>query len=165
MTRFRVSLGWLMLAVALVGFHLAVISPYPVLGLDYLEIGLLPSVTALTIALFWMSRRRGKKSRPFVWGFVASLALAICVYVTLCLTTPDLLRRPILYYINEIEPGLYESDLVPIYQLSLEIHGLILGLPQLLFALAGGAVAEAMVPKRDRQRAGASVVEAIRSPR
>jgi hypothetical protein len=144
-TGFRVSLGWLMLAVALIGFHLAVVCAYPsVLGLDNLEVGLLPSVTVLAVGLLSPSGRRGERSRPFVRGFAMSLTVAICVYLVCCLTTPDVVKWPVVYYINEIEPSLYDADSSVVYRLSLEIQGLILGLPQLLFALGGGAVAKAI---------------------
>jgi len=132
-----------MLAVALIGFHLAVVCAYrPPLGLDNLEVGLLPGMTALAVMLFSTSGWRGKRSRPFVWGFVASLAVVTCTYIDCCLTTPELMRRPVVYYINEIEPSLYDADLSVVYRLSLEIQGLILGLPQLLLSLCVGAVAE-----------------------
>ena len=128
MTLFRVSVGWLMLAVALIGFHLAVISSYPpALGMNNLEVGLLPSVTLLTVVGFSMTGCHGKRSHPFVWGFVSTLTVAILVYLVCCLTTPNLVRWPVVYYINEIEPGLYDADLAVIYRLSLEIQGLILG--------------------------------------
>jgi hypothetical protein len=140
----RVSISWLMLAVALLGFHLAIAcADHSVFGLNGLEVGLLPGVTVLTLKLF-SSGRRKERSRPFAWGFVASLAVAICVYIVCCLTIPDLVRWPIVYYINEIEPYLYDADLVVVYQLSLEIQGLIVGLPQLLFALGGGVVTKAI---------------------
>ena len=35
---------------------------------------------------------------------MASLMVAICVYLVCCLTIKDLVRWPIMYYINEIEP-------------------------------------------------------------
>jgi hypothetical protein len=144
-----------MLAVALIGFHLAVVcSSAPAIGLDNLEIGLLPSVTVLAIALPSTSGRRRERGRIFVRGFVASLAVAIGIYLVCCLTTPDLVRRPVVYYINEIEPGLYDADLAEVYRLSLEIQGLILGLPQLLFALAGGAVARGLARARRYAVAG-----------
>lgn len=148
-TRSRVSLGWLMLAVALIGFHLAIVcSSSPALGLDNLEVGLLPSVTALAMAIPSASRRRGERGRIFVRGFVVSLGVAIGIYLVCCFTAPDRVRQPVVYYINEIEPSLYDADLDAVYRLSLEIQGLILGLPQLLVALAGGAVSSLVILRR-----------------
>ncbi|WP_165073819.1 hypothetical protein [Paludisphaera rhizosphaerae] len=144
MTRYRISLGWLMLAIALIGFHLAVVcSSSPPLGLGNLEVGLLPSVTVLAISLMSVSTngRRGEQGRTFVRGFAASLAVTVCIYLVCCLTTPELVRRSVVYYINEIEPSLYDADLGEVYRLSLEVQGLVLGSPQLLVALAGGTVA------------------------
>lgn len=155
MTRSQVSLGWLMGAVALIGFHLAVVcSSPPPLGLNNLEVGLLPSVTVLAIALLSTSGRRGERGRIFVRGFVASLAVAICIYLVCCVTAPDLVRRPVVYYINEIEPSLYDADLSVVYRLSLEIQGLILGLPQLLVALVGGALVTGIARARRYTVAG-----------
>ena len=135
----RVSIGGLMLAVALIGFHLVVDgADSPLFGLDNLEVGLLPGVSVLALTLFSTRGRRRERSRTFVWGFVASLTVAIGVYIVGCLTMPDLVRWPIVYYINEIEPYLYSADLSAIYRLGLEIQGLIVGLPQLLFAQVGG---------------------------
>jgi hypothetical protein len=134
-----------MLAVALIGFHLAVVCASPlVFGLDGLEVGLLPGVSVLALTLLSTRGRRGERSRIFVWGFVASLTVAIGVYIVCCLTMPDLVRWPIVYYINEIEPYLYDAELYLIYRLSLEIQGLIVGLPQLLFALVGGVATKAI---------------------
>lgn len=143
-TRYRFSLGWLMLAIALLGFHLAVLGPSaPPFGLDNLEPGLLPSVTVLAISLMYMSPRlrSGEQGLTFFSGFVASLAVTVCIYLVCCLTVPELVRQPVEYYINEIEPSLYAADLDAAYRLSLEIHGLVLGMPQLLVALAGGTMA------------------------
>ncbi len=113
------------------------------MGLDNLVVGLLPGVTVLGVMLF-SNERQGEKSRVFLWGFTASLIFAIAVYLVCCLAIPDGVRRPVVYYINEIEPSLYDADLAVVYRLSLEIQGLILGLPQLLFALAGGVAFQFM---------------------
>jgi hypothetical protein len=126
-----------MLVVALIGFHLATICPgRPILGLDNLEVGLLPGVTVLTVMLGSGSGRRSRFGRAFVVFLVAALFL----YTACCVIIPDLVRRPVVFYINEIEPGLYDADLALVYGLSLEIEGLVLAAPQLLFALAGAAL-------------------------
>ena len=134
----RSRIAWVMVVVALCGLHLAVIcTDTPVFGLDGLEVGLLPGVTVLTVTLFSISRTRGR-NRPFAWGFVASLAVAMCVYIVCCLTIPDLLRVSIVYEVDAIVRYIYEPSPHLVYRLSLEIQGLILGLPQLAFALIGG---------------------------
>lgn len=155
MTRPRVSLVWLMLAVALIAFHLAIVCPFPpALGLDNLEVGLLPSVTVLALTVASTGGGRGGRNRVFVRGFVATLAAAIGLDLVGCFTAPDLVRRPVVYYVNEIEPGLYDADLSAAYRLSLEIQGLILGLPQLLAALAGGAAAAVARARRHAAAGG-----------
>jgi hypothetical protein len=137
MTLARVSIGRLMLAVAVIGFHLAVVCcERPILGLDGLEVGLLPGVTVLAAVMFWGRGRRSRYGRALVVFLIAALAL----YLALCLTVPDLVRQPVVFYINEVEPRLYDADLLLVYRLSLEIQGLILGFPQLLLALAGAAL-------------------------
>jgi hypothetical protein len=147
MIRPRVSIGWLMLAVALIGFHLAVVcADSSVLGLNRLEVGLLPGVSVLALTLFATRGRRGEKSETFVRGFVASLTAAIGIYIVCCLTMPEHVRWPIVYYINAIEPSLYDADLAMVYRLSLEIQGMIVGVPLLLFAL-GGAATRAIVAR------------------
>ena len=140
----RIGIAWLMVAVAIIGFHLAIICPdAPVFGLHGLEVGLLPGLTVLTITIFSMSGTRGGP-RPLAWGFAGTLAVAICLYVVCCLTVPDLVRRPISYYVNEIEPFLYDADLTVTYRLSWEIIGLIVGLPQLALALIGGFLSRSL---------------------
>jgi hypothetical protein len=64
--------------------------------------------------------------------------------IACCLTVPDLVRRPIAYYVNEIEPFLYDADLNVTYRLSLEIIGLIVGLPQLAIVLIGGLLCRSL---------------------
>jgi hypothetical protein len=134
--RFRVA--WLMVAVALIGLQLAVIcADEPLIGLDGLEVGLLPGVTALTITLFSMIGTRGRP-RPFAWGFVAALVVAMCVYIVCCLTIPELLRVSIVYEVDRIVKYIADVNPILVFRLCLEIQSLILGLPQLTFALLGG---------------------------
>ena len=134
----RFRLAWLMVAVALIAVNLAVICvDLTVLGLDGLEVGLLPGVTALTVVLFAISGRPGG-SRPFAWGFVASLTMAMCAYVICCLTIPDLLRWSMIYHVDAIVRHFYAADPLLIFRLSLAAQGLMLGLPQLALAVLGG---------------------------
>jgi hypothetical protein len=151
MFRPRISIGWLMLAIALVALHLAIVTSYPPLfnlGHSNLEIGLLPSATAGAVLLFSITRRRDGKDRCFACGFLGTLLLIACVYLVLCLTVPELVKWPIVYYINYIEPDLYDADLNIMYWMSLEIDGLILGAPQLLLASCGGAIVKTVTESR-----------------
>jgi hypothetical protein len=152
MFRPRISIGWLMLAIALVALHLAIVTSYPPLfnlGHFYLEIGLLPSVTTAAVMLFSITRRCDGKDRSFACGFLGTLLLTACVYLVLCLTVPELVKWPIVYYINNIEPDLfYDTEVNIIYRMSLEIDGLILGAPQLLIALLGGALTKRVAKMR-----------------
>jgi hypothetical protein len=133
----RLSISRLMIAIAVIGFHLAVIwRDRPIFGLHGLELGLLPGVTVLAVMLFSGRRRRGTVGH----SFVASLSAVLFLYIVCCLTTPDLVKRPVIYYINQIEPHLYDADHMLVYRLSLEIRGLVLGVPPLLFALAGATL-------------------------
>jgi len=137
-----------MLVVALLGFHLAIVcANRPVFGLDGFEVGLLPGVTVLAVLLFSICRRGGR-SRPFTWGFVASLTVAIDVFLISCLAIPEVVRWPVVYYVNEIEPYIMDADFELQYWLGLEIQGLIFGLPQLLFALGGGVLTKAVAGAR-----------------
>jgi len=146
--RLRLSIGWFMLAVALLGFHLAIVCANgAVFGLDGSEVGLLPGVTVLAFLLFSICRRR-ERSRPFAWGFVASLAVAIGVFFISCLAIPEVVRWPVVYYVNDIEPYILDADFELQYWLGREIQGLIFGLPQLLFALGGGSVTKGVAGLR-----------------
>jgi hypothetical protein len=82
-------------------------------------------------------RTRGRP-RPFAWGFVATLAVAMCAYILCCLTIPDLVRVSVVYEVDAIVRSVYEASPLLIYRLSLEVQGLLLGLPQLTVALIGG---------------------------
>jgi peptidoglycan biosynthesis protein MviN/MurJ (putative lipid II flippase) len=140
-----------MLAIALVALHLAIVTSYPPLfnlGHANLEIGLLPSVTTGAVLLLSITRRSDGKDRSFACGFLGTLLLTACVYLVLSLTVPELVKWPIVYYINFIEPNLYDADLSIIYWMSLEIDGLILGAPQLLLASCGGAIVKTVAESR-----------------
>jgi hypothetical protein len=137
-----------MLAVALLGFSLAIVcGDRPVFGLDGFELGLLPGMAVLAIMLFSI-RRRGESSRPFAWGFAASLAVAISVYLVTCLAIPEVVRWPVVYYVNSIEPYILDADFAIQYRLSRVIQGLIFGLPQLLLAVVGGVVTKVVAGAR-----------------
>jgi hypothetical protein len=153
-TRPRVSLAGLLLAVAVVALHCAVLlGNREVVGLPYcLDTGLLPVATALAVVLF-AARRRGRPWSPFAVGFLASGTLAALGYVACCRAAPGLMGRPVIYYVNEIEPRFTDADTPGLYALSLWVRGLMMGLPLCLVALLGGLAAAAS-PGRDRRARG-----------
>jgi hypothetical protein len=70
---------------------------------------------------------------------------------------------PSVFDLDNIEPRLYDADHSVVYRLSLEIQGLIVGLPQLLVALGGGVITTAIARKRrewDRPRRSGRPVSA-----
>lgn len=62
--------------------------------------------------------------------------MAVCIYLVCSLTTSELVRQSLVCYINELESSLYDADLDAASRLSLDVHGLELGLPQLVVALS-----------------------------
>lgn len=148
MDRHRFSIARLMHGVAVVAFPAAILAGTihgrPILGLGYgLDCGLMASVPVL-VALSPATARRGR-DRPFVLGLVAAGWAAVVGYVALCMLGPEVVMRPIRYYLNEIEPRFLDADTLPLYALSLTIVGLILATPQFLVALAGGLLARRVV--------------------
>ena len=118
MVRLRESISRLMHAVAVVAFPVGVLASVvnnrPILGLGYcLDMGLMPSVPVL-LALSPCAVLRGR-SRPFLGGFVASGWAAVCLYVASCAAFPDVMARPVLFYVNEVEPRFMEADTLTLY--------------------------------------------------
>ena len=153
MTRFRVSIGWLMLAVALIGFHLAVISRHSSL-FGTRQPGSRPVAwrdCAGSRSLLKGASRGEEPSLPP--GFRCVTHLGDRCLSRLLSHDPRSRKAPVVYYINEVEPSLYDADHYVVYRLSLEIQGLILALPQLLFALAGGVAFQSMARTSHRSSA------------
>jgi hypothetical protein len=148
MKPFRVSIAGLMLGIAIAAFPIAllasVLAGRPALGVH--EMGLQLSVTALGIGLTRIVLRRGRCG-PFAVGFQAAGWTAVVVYVACCRMFPESMNAPYVYYVNDIEPYIMDSDYWEVYALSLVLGGLIWGIPQLLIALAGGGVAALVAPR------------------
>jgi hypothetical protein len=137
----------MMLAVALLGLHLGLVCSNPALGLEGFELGLLPGVSVLVVVLFSILRHP-HRAGPFAWGFVASLAMAIGAFLASCLTIPDVVRWPVVHYVNDMDPYILNSDYQEQYWLSLELQGLIYSAPQLFLAFCGGLAAKAVAGVR-----------------
>ena len=141
----RITLAWLMIAVAIEAFHRSILGAVlrghillsQVCGLD---MGLVPIGTALGLALGDQALRR-QGPRPFSLGFAAFGSAAILVYICCCLLMPETMAMPDLYYINEIEPRFMDASYAGLFFVRLQIRGLLLALPQLSVALIGGLLA------------------------
>ncbi len=123
-----------------IGILASVLNDRPVLGLPFcLDTGLMLTLAVL-FAFTPHAVTRGH-SRPFVAGFVAAFWAAAIAYVACCALFPDVVSHPVVYYVNEIEPRLFDADTLLFYSISLTARGVIMAVPQLLIALAGGFVA------------------------
>jgi hypothetical protein len=146
----RVSIGGLMLAVAIIAFPIAllgsVLAGRPMLGLGTLDMGVAPSVTVLGIGLARIILRPGHRG-PFTMGFQLSGWGAVIAYVACCRVFPEIMVTPYLYYINDVEPYILDTDYWEVYAVSLVLSGFIWGIPQLLVALAGGGLAALVAPR------------------
>jgi hypothetical protein len=146
----RISIAGLMLGVAVAAFPFAllgsVLRERPMLGLDGLEMGVLPSVTALGIGLASIILRRGRCG-AFAAGFQVAGWAAVMVYVACCRIFPEFMNAPYVYYVNDVEPYIMNADYWEIYALSLVLSGFIWGIPQLLVALAGGGLGILVAPR------------------
>lgn len=151
MKRPRASIAGLMLGIAVTAFPFAVLGSllagHPLLGLAYcLDMGVLPSVTALAIGLAWIVLRRGR-CRPFAVGFQIVGWTAVIAYVSCCRMLPEFMNAPYVYYVNDVEPYIMDADYQELYALGLLLGGFIWGIPQLLVALAGGGLATLVAPR------------------
>ena len=147
----RVSIAALVLGVAIAAFPLALVGAVlenrPLMGLEYcLDMGVLPSVTALGIGLASIIVRRGRCGR-FAVGFQVAGWTAVIAYVACCRMVPEFMNAPYVYYVNDVEPYIMNADYREIYALSLVLSGFIWGIPQLLVALAGGGLATLVGPR------------------
>jgi hypothetical protein len=125
----------------------SVLNHRPLLGLGYcLDMGLVASATAL-VALSPSAALRGRP-RPFTFGFVIAGWAAAIAYVGCCASFPDVMVRPALYYLNEIEPRFMDADTLTLYSVSLVVQGLIMTIPQFIFALSGGLLAKLAARRR-----------------
>jgi hypothetical protein len=161
-SRPHASIAGMMFGIAILalpcGVLASVLNDRPMLGLDYcLDTGLIPSVTIL-IGLSPIAILRGR-SRPFIAGFVAAGWAAVIAYVSSCRMFPITMATPVLYYINEIEPRFMDADTLVPYSISLLARGIIMAVPQLLIALAGGVLARLAAPRKLGDGAIARLVE------
>jgi hypothetical protein len=126
------------------GVLVSVLRGQPLFGLRYcLDTGLIPTTTVFGIGLFMVVTDRHWR-RPSLLAFVVVGWLIVVAHVVACRTYPEDMVKPVLSYINEVEPHLMDADILDSYEvfiLSLLVRGLIFAVPQLLLAaLAGFAI-------------------------
>jgi hypothetical protein len=139
--RFRIAS--VMAHIAIAAFDFAVIRAMPVIGpptSELLVVGALPMGNVLAVGLLARQRRAG--SRPFLLGFAAFGVLALALYVALVVLSPqtvaDTCIKPLLPPISStIGPS---RPRVLVWQIAsvCSVAVVLLGLPQLAFALLGG---------------------------
>jgi hypothetical protein len=135
--RFRIA--WIMVAVAIAAFDFTLIRrllDYRTPAGDFLLVGAVPMANVLAIGMLVGQRRPGW--RPFLLGFVAFGAMALAVFVAGAIFFTDelvmpylaLVLRPMVTIIGQRPPVV----LIPIW---FSCAVIMLGLPQLAFALLG----------------------------
>jgi hypothetical protein len=150
MGRPRISIGWLIVSIALLGVPLALVLNAmlydPIYGdVPLYELGLWPGLVASTAASYALLRRRGNGA-PFLWGFAATGWTGVLAYLACCHWRPQFLDPIFRYYLYGIEADwatwLIDSpDMSGLYALNLLVLGLFVGTPQLIAAALGGLVA------------------------
>jgi hypothetical protein len=140
----RFTIAWLLVAIAVIAFPMALLSVVMndrprIDRTGTLDMGLWLTIPVLTVYLFAAIRRRAM-IRAFDFGFLAFGWAAAFVFVVTAWACPGFMHIPIVFYINEIEPYFLDCDLTECYILSLLIQGAIFAIPQLVVALLGGLV-------------------------
>jgi hypothetical protein len=146
----RVSIGWLMVGIALLGVPCALVrnamamafgSPHGAGG--FYDLGLWPGLVASMAASYALFRRRGVGA-PFLWGFAAGGWASTLAYLACCWSDSAfrLINPFVVFYFNNIVGAwaLIDADTPGLYALDLLVLGLYLGHPQLLAAVLGGLV-------------------------
>jgi hypothetical protein len=142
----RVRIAWVMFAVAIAALDFAAIREWShsVRG-DFLVVGALPMANVLAVAMLVTRRRPG--SRPFVLGFVSFGMLALTVYVALTVLFIDPFGawtpyRLMIFRYLDLFLGPLNKSAIPFNHVTIAWFGcaVMLGWPQLAFALFGGYV-------------------------
>ena len=144
----RISIGWLMIGIAMIGVPLALMQNF-LSGRSITqktpaaELGLWPTLIAFGFASITMAKRRSHGS-PFLWGFTGAGWASVLLYLAACFWLPRIVERPITFYNNEIDywwiVWLIDADRYELYLLNRLFLGLLLAIPQLMMATLGGLI-------------------------
>ena len=109
--------------------------------------GVWPGVTARDRTGLDHQAHRGRRCGPFAVGFQVAGWAAVIAYVICCRMFPEFMNMPYVYYVNDVEPYILNTEYQELYMLGLVFGGCIWGIPQLLVALAGGGLAALAGPR------------------
>ena len=140
----RIRIAWVMVAVAIAALDFAAIRAFlDIPEVFFLVLGAVPMANVLAVGILVGQQRPG--SRPFLLGFEAFGAMALALFVAVALATSFLDKDELIisYLAPVIEP--MEKFLPPNRPfVSLPIacfaYGVMLGWPQVVFALIGGSL-------------------------
>jgi hypothetical protein len=105
--------------------------------IDLLGVGALPMANVLAIGLLAVGQRRERRS--FLLGFEAFGAMALAFYVAAASLYPSELVMPyLLVFLSPLASAVGEPRSVGLILVFIFIAVVLLGLPQLVFALLGG---------------------------
>jgi hypothetical protein len=140
MPRFRIS--WIMVFVALAALNFSVLRAsldVPSAAIELLALGAMPMATVLTIGLLIGLRRPG--CRPFILGFESFGALALAVYIVLVIWFGEKTVGPYAsLFIEPIANIIGRDPEVIFLPIAYSVGVVVLGLPQVAFALIGGSL-------------------------
>jgi hypothetical protein len=140
MPRFRIA--WLMIFVAIAALNFAVIRVVmehsgPV-G-ELMAMGVLPMANVLAVGLLIGKKRRG--SRPFLLGFEAFGVMASALYIALAVFSRQAVIPYLELSLQPIRETISQDWTVVLIATIYSAAVVMLGLPQLAFALVGGFLA------------------------
>jgi hypothetical protein len=135
----RFGIAWLMVLVALVALNFAAIRAVSDIrthtnnhGIAILALGAIPMANVLTVGILIVQHRRG--NRPFLVGFEVCGAAALVLYLALVGFFAEESVMPYLYLV--LKPLVRSIGLhIPVFY---AITAVMLGFPQVVFALIGG---------------------------
>ena len=139
--RFRIS--WIMVFIALAALNFTVLraafdDPSP--ASELLALGTMPMATVLTIGLIIGPQWR-PGCRPFILGFESFGALALAVYIVLAIWFGEETVGPFASLFIEPFANIIGRDSEMIFvPIACSIGVVVLGLPQVAFALIGGVL-------------------------
>ena len=137
MPRFRIA--WAMVAVAIAALDFGAIrmaSDRIIASSELLGLGALPMANVLAVGLLIGQRRRG--SRPFLLGFESFGAMALALYLVLAAFAPHRVIDYLELLLDPIRRTIGLDRTVALIATIYPVGVVILGLPQLAFALIGG---------------------------